>query len=336
MKVTNFAKRLTAFLTEYLPAQRGVSPHTIRSYRDSFVLFLGFLRDKCGLAPERVDLDHLRPDVVVRFLRYLAQERGCGTGTCNLRLVAIHSFVKYLQLYEPGRMADIQRILAVPTRRFERGAVSYLSEKDLRTLLAQPDLTKPRERRDAVLLSMLYDTAARAAEILALSAEDVRLESPAQVHLHGKGGKKRAVPLMKATTAALRTYMRETGLDHPDRRDERLFHSDRGKTLTKSGLRYVLAKYAKRAATADPAFRAKLHPHMLRHSKAMHLVESGCPLHYVRDLLGHEDLRTTAIYARTNLELQRAALEKADAGISARRLQSMPPRQDLLLMLRSL
>jgi site-specific recombinase XerD len=233
-------------------------------------------------------------------------------------------------------MAQLQRVLAVPTRRFERRAVSYFSEKELRLLLAQPDLTSTRGRRDAVLLSIMYDTAGRAAEILALSARDVRLNSPAQVLLHGKGGKQRAVPLMKPTVAALKTYMRETGLDHPAQVDQRLFRNSRGEPLTKSGLRYVLAKYTRRAAKVDPTFQARVHPHMFRHSKAMHLVESGCPLPYVRDLLGHEDLRTTSIYARTNLELQRAALQNAARGSTAPRIRYRQPRQDLLTMLRSL
>jgi len=225
MKPTDFAIRLTSFLGEYLPAQRNVSPNTIKAYRDAFTLLLRYCRDQLGLQPERVTLDQIEPSLVLAFLDYLENERTCGTRTRNHRLSVLHAFFRYLQSEEPDRMVQCQKILAIPLQRCARPTVDYLSKEELAVILAQPDLTTTWGRRDAVLLSVLYDTGARVQEVVDLSVRDVRLDSPAQIRLTGKGRKTRLVPLLTGTVALLAEYMREHRLDRPERMYAPLFCS---------------------------------------------------------------------------------------------------------------
>jgi site-specific recombinase XerD len=312
MRPTDFAVRLTAFLTAYLAAQRNVSPNTVKSYRDAFTLLLRFLRDQRGIRPEKLTLNVIDAPLIVAFLEYLEKERGCKPRTRNQRLAALHSFFRYLQAEDPSRMLQAQRILAIRSRRHEHRPVPFLPFEDLGAILAQPDTTDRRGRRDAVLLSVLYDTAARCQEIIDLRVRDVRLDTPAQVRLLGKGRKERNVPLMPSTVAALREYLRSQRLDAPERVDERLFQGRHGGALSRSGVRYILAKYATGARAERPAITERMGPHTLRHSKAMHLLQAGIPLPTIRDLLGQADIKTTEIYARANMDMKRRALEKGE------------------------
>src|SRR5262249_7316420 len=206
MRPTNFSMHLTAFLTNYLPAQRTVSPNTIKAYRDAFVLLLRYCRDVRRLAPDRLNLDQIDPPLMLDFLDHLEKERRCAARTRNLRLTAVHAFFRYVQTEEPGLLLRCQRILAIPLQRCAPPPVEYLSPESLAAILRQPDLARRAGRRDAVLLSLLYDTGARVQELIDLSVRDVRLDSPAQVRLMGKGRKTRVVPLMNSTVDLLRAY----------------------------------------------------------------------------------------------------------------------------------
>ncbi len=344
MKPTDLAIRLTTFLTDYLAAQRNVSPNTIKAYRDTFALLLRYCRDVRAIPPEKLYIVHLDADLVRAFLQYLEKERRCGASTVNNRLAALHSFFRYLQIEEPEKLLHCQRILAVPFRRHARPAVGYLSADKLSVLLKQPALQTRQGRRDAVLLSVLYDTGVRVQELSDLTGQDLRLETPPHVRVCGKGRKMRAIPLMEKTVRLLKEYLRERQLDRPERRREPLFQNRAGAQLSRSGIRYILSKYTVRARAVDHNFPDKISPHTLRHTKAMHLrhtkamhlLQSGNPLMIIRDVLGHKDISTTDIYARADMEMKREALNKAEGLSAAPTMPSWKKNKELLEWLRAL
>jgi site-specific recombinase XerD len=336
MKPTDFSVHVTTFLTHYLAAQRNVSPNTIKAYRDVFTLLLRFCRDVQGIAPERLRLEQLDVSLVDAFLDYLERERRSAPRTRNHRLAALHAFFRYVQSEEPDRMLQCQKILAIPQRRHARATVGYLSKEDLAEVLAQPDLTNPGGRRDAVLLSILYDTGARVQELIDLSAGDVRLDPPALVRLVGKGRKMRAVPLMDKTVQLLRDHMHENHLDRPEQFDRPLFRNRCDQRLSRSGIRYILQKHVGKARSKRPSLNQTVTPHMLRHTKGMHLLQGGISLDMIRDFLGHVDVKTTQIYARANLEMKRKALEKISDSSPVQAMPSWQQNNNLLEWLRSL
>ena len=310
MKPTDFSVHMTGFLTHYLAAQRNLSPNTVRAYRDAFTLLLRFCRDHRGIALERLCLKHIDVSLVEAFLDHLEGDRQASVRTLNHRLAALHSFFRYVQSEVPEHLLQCQRILAIPLRRHTRAIVGYLAKDDLARILAQPDLRRRAGRRDAVLLSVLYDTGARVQELIDLTAGDVRLEPPAQIRLFGKGRKMRAVPLMDATSRILGDHLRENGLQRPEKSEEPVFQNRQGGKLSRWGVRYILDKHVRAARDADPGFTQPVTPHTLRHTKGMHLLQAGVSLEIIRDFLGHEGVTTTQIYARANLEMKRKALAK--------------------------
>ena len=253
MKPTDFSVHLTNFLTRYLAAQRNLSPNTIKAYRDVFTLLLRFARDGRGVAVERLSLAHVDATFVEAFLDHLGKDRHCSIRTQNQRLAALHAFFRYVQSEVPERLLQCQKILAIPLRRHAQSDVGYLSKEQLAQILAHPDLTTRAGRRDAVLLSVLYDTGTRVQELIDLNAEDVRLTSPAQVRLFGKGRKVRAVPLMDATAQILRDHVREYGLDRPEHSHQPLFQNRLGGRLSRSGIRYLLQSHVETKGIARKA-----------------------------------------------------------------------------------
>ena len=230
----------------------------------------------------------------------------------------------------PERMLQCQQILAILLQRHAHSNVGYLGKEDLAQILAQPDLRSREGRRDAVLLSVLYDTSARVQELIDLSAGDVRLASPAQVRLMGKGRKMRAVPLMDATVHILRDHLRENGLDRSEHAERPLFQNRQGGRLSRSGVRYILQSHVQAVRRDHPGFTQPVSPHSLRHTKGMHLLQSGVSLEIFRDFLGHADAKTTQIYARANLEMKRKALEKVADGTPVPKMPSWTQNKTLL------
>src|SRR5216117_4124712 len=239
MKPTDFSIHVTNFLTHYLAAQRNLSPNTIKAYRDVFTLLLRFCRDGRGIAPEKLRLEQIDVSLVEAFLDYLERERKSSPSTRNHRLATLHAFFRYVQAEEPSHMLQCQKILAIPLRRHARPTVGYVSKEELAEILVQPDLRTSEGRRDAVLLSVLYDTGARVQELIDLSVGDIRLESPAQLRLLGKGRKMRAVPLMANTVQLLRDHLQENHLNRPEHFDTPLFPNARHQRLSRSGIRYI-------------------------------------------------------------------------------------------------
>ena len=336
MKPTDFSIHVTSFLTHYLASQRNLSPNTIKAYRDVFTLLLRFCRDVQAIAPENLHLEQIDVSLIEAFLDYLETERKSSPSTRNHRLATLHAFFRYVQAEEPAHMLQCQKILAIPLRRHVRPTVAYLSKEELAEVLAQPDLRTSEGRRDAVLLSVLYDTGARVQELIDLSVGDVRLDPPAQLRLLGKGRKMRAVPLLDNTIQLLRDHLQENHLDRPEQFDKPLFQNARRQRLSRSGIRYILQKYLVRARSNLPTLNRTVSPHTLRHAKGMHLLQSGISLDMIRDFLGHVDVKTTQIYARANLEMKRNALEKISDPSPVRTIPSWQQNKDLLDWLRSL
>ena len=336
MKPTDFSVQVTYFLTHHLAAQRNLSPNTIKAYRDVFTLLLRFCRDVRGIALERLSIEQIDASLVEAFLDHLVNDRHVSIRTQNHRLAALHAFFRYVQSEVPEHLLQCQRILAIPLRRHARAIVGYLSKETLAEILAQPDLHTRAGRRDAVLLSVLYDTGARVQELIDLSAGDVRLDPPAQIRLMGKGRKMRAVPLMETTAQILRDHLRENGLDRPEHFDRPLFENRQGRRLSRWGVRYILDKYVQAVRNNHPGFTQSVSPHSVRHTKGMHLLQSGVSLEIIRDFLGHVDVTTTQIYARANLEMKRKALEKLADVSTLREIPSWKQDKSLLEWLHSL
>src|ERR1017187_2906927 len=293
---TDFAVFLHRFLTSHLAGLRGCSPNTIASYRDTFKLLIAFFRDGRSIPPGKLTLDLIDAAAITGFLNWLEAARHNSISTRNQRLAAISSFFRWLQSQDPARMAGCQDILAVPAKKQARPGVNHLTVEQPRRLLAQPDRSTRQGRRDATLLSTLYDTAARAQELADLTVRDVRLQHPAMAALTAKGRKTRHVPLMDNAAALLAAYLAEHRLDKPGHDDHPVFFNQNGTKLSRGGIAWILRKY--QAKTNDSSLAdAQISPHVLRHSKAMHLYEAGVPLPYIRDILGHVDLSTTEIYA---------------------------------------
>lgn len=241
------------------------------------------------------------------FLVWLENERGSGIPSRNQRLAAIHAFFRYLQSEKPEYMYQCQRVLSIPVKKAPQKPPVYLLDVDMEKLLSQPDMLTEHGRRDATLLSLLYDSGARVQELADLTPRNLRLEEPFYITLTGKGRKTRQVPIMKQTALLLISYLKEQKIDTADKLDHPLFFNCWKCGLTRQGIAYIIKKYAENLKIKD-----KVTPHVFRHSKAMHLTQADVNPIYIRDILGHSDLKTTSIYSKSNLEMKRKALEKVE------------------------
>lgn len=313
MKENDFPKYLSDFLSKYLPGQRNASTHTIASYRDVFKLLLVFCDSAKSIKPEKIKASDLSKELILNFLDWLETERKCSISTRNQRLAVIHSFVHYVQKESPENLFEFKKILSIPNKKHPRTLVAYLTGQEMQILLSQPDMSTTEGFRNAILLSVLYDTGSRVQELINIRIKDVRLSSPAVIRLHGKGSKIRQVPLMGKTSEGLGLYL-ETKKYNPgiSKGDNYLFVNQKKQQLSRWGISYILNKYVEKAKN-DVDFNVDfpVTPHVLRHSKAMHLLQSGVNLIYIRDFLGHVDCSTTEIYARADSEMKRKAIEKA-------------------------
>jgi integrase/recombinase XerD len=311
VKPTDFAVHLTEFLSIYLTSQKNSSKNTIASYRDTFKLLLRYCQDQRNIPAQKLSLDMLNNELIAAFLEWLEKERGCSISTRNQRLAAIHSFFRYAQYEEPSGILHFQKVIALPIKKAPKQSMPYLSPESIKLLLAQPDKATVKGRRDLTLLSVLYDSGCRVQELADLTVKDVLLGNLPVLVLSGKGNKMRRVPLMKNTSLLLDYYIREHSLDKPSKNDYPLFKNKQQNKLTKEGISYIISHYVAQAQKESASFPDKVNPHMFRRSKATHLLEAGVNLVYIRDFLGHEDIKTTEIYLKCDTELKRKAIEKA-------------------------
>ncbi len=336
MKPTDFAYYLSAFFTKYLPNECGSSPNTVSSYRDTFLLLFSYLRDEKGLRIEKLQLKGFQKDLVGEFLDWVENDRHCSVATRNVRLTAIHSFFRYLQFEYPDFILEWQKILAIPVKKAERGTLTYMTLEGIKLLLEMPDQCTKSGGRDVTLLSLMYDTAARVQEIADLTPSMVRISAPSTIKLVGKGKKARIVPLMEKQADILSQYMTENGLDRPSKNLHPLFAGRKGGKLTRAGISYILRKYVEMARAKNASLvPSRFSPHCLRHSKAMHLLQSGVNIVYIRDLLGHVSVQTTEIYARTDSRKKREAFKQAYSDVSPGTKPQWEGNHDLIEWLRT-
>ncbi|WP_435171749.1 site-specific integrase [Falsirhodobacter sp. 1013] len=302
-----FATLLEGFFTERLMRQRRASPHTIASYRDTFRLLLAFTRQRLRKEPSRLGLDDIDAPLVSAFLDDLEHRRGVTPRTRNLRLTAIHSFFRYAAYEAPTHAAQIQRVLAVPAKRFDRGLVPFLTRPEVDALLAAPDRHSWSGQRDHALILLAVQTGLRLSELTDLQHADVHLGIGAHVRVLGKGRKERCTPLSKNTRAVLTAWMGQPAKTA----EQPLFPNAKGGRLSAHGMHYILAKHAATAARSCPSLAQKrVTPHVLRHTMAMDLLQEGVEQSVIALWLGHESIETTQIYIEANLAMKEKILER--------------------------
>jgi site-specific recombinase XerD len=309
-KPSSLARALREFFADHLPRVRGMSPHTVCSYRDSVTLLLRFLAERHDRDVVKLDFGDLSPDSIIAFLAHLEEERRNTAATRNARLAAIHSFARFAAMSHPEHLELCQRVLAVPFKRARPRLVEYLEAREIAPILDAPDRASPDGRRDHALMLTLFNTGARVQEILDVRPSDLQLVRPLQVRLRGKGRKERICPLWPRTVKVLRAFVAESGVEPSS--TQQLFRNRRGEPLTRFGVRYLLRKYTEHATTAVKTLAKKrVHPHVIRHTTAVHLLQAGVDLVTIGHWLGHASVETTNRYAAVDLETKRAAVAKA-------------------------
>lgn len=312
MRTTDFARYLEAFFTEYLGAEMNVSKHTIRSYRDTFVHLIDYMDEVQGISVNKLTMKDFDRGVILAFLDWLEEKRSNSIATRNQRYAAICSFCQFLERKDPTRLATWQSMRSIRIKKKNKPSINYLTIEGIRCILDQVSLKNRHGRRNLTILTLLYETGARVQELIDLTPASIRLDKPAIVRLHGKGSKSRIVPLRDHMVEILRTYIEENHLSLPSKKEHPLFFNSSGYKLTGSGITYILRTYVVMARTTEPELiPEKVSPHCFRHSRAMHLLQAGVNIVYIRDLLGHVSIQTTEIYAKADSRFKREALEKA-------------------------
>lgn len=304
---TTFPGLLEAFFTDRLMRQRQASPHTIAGYRDTFRLLLVFAHRRLRKAPSSMTLEDLDAPFIATFLDDLEKTRKITARSRNVRLAAIRSFFSYAALQEPKRSALIQRVLAIPSKRYARRPIDFLTRAEADAVLAAPDRSTWKGRRDHAILHLALQTGLRCSELIGLRVEDVVLDTGAHVRCIGKGRKERCTPLRKDTLSVLRQWIRERRGHALDP----LFPNARGRALSRDGVEYLVAKHVATARVQCPSLdKKRVSPHVLRHTAAMDLLLNGVDRTTIALWLGHENLETTEIYLAANLELKEKALAR--------------------------
>jgi site-specific recombinase XerD len=329
--VSSLAPLLQAFFGERLLRQRRASPHTIAAYRDTFRMLLGFAERRIAKSPMTLVVADLDATLVGAFLDHLERDRNNGARTRNGRLAAIRSFFRFLAVQEPTQAGTIQRVMAIPQKRFDRNLVGFLERVELDAVLAAPDRSSRHGRRDYVLLLVAAQTGLRVAELTGLRTRDVVFETTAYVRCHGKGRKERSTPLTKPVATTLRAWIRENELDA----DTFIFQGRHGQPLSRDTVAYIVAKHVGVAAQACPSLRRKrVTPHVLRHTTAVHLLQAGVDRAIIALWLGHESVETTQIYLDADLAMKDRALARtAPLGTRGSRFR---PKDSLLTFLEGL
>jgi site-specific recombinase XerD len=309
MKTTtpSLAPLLERFFTQRLMQQRQASPHTISSYRDTFRFLLKFAQQRLHTPPAQLTFETIDAPLIVAFLDHVEKHRGLSTRSRNLRLTAIHSFFRYAAFELPDHAAQIQRVLAIPSKRFTRTQVRFLARPEVKALLAAPDQRSWFGRRDHAFFLVATQTGLRQSEMTGLTRKDVTLGTGAHVRVIGKGRKERCVPLAKPTVTVLKAWLRE-----PPRGDGQvLFPNARGTPLSPDGVHYLFMRHVKAAAQVCPSLKGKrVTVHVLRHTMAMELLQGGVDRSVIALWLGHESLETTQIYLEATLAMKEKALSK--------------------------
>lgn len=305
--MTALAPLLQAFFTDRLIAQRRASSHTIAGYRDTFRLLLGFAATRTGKRPSALDIADLDAPLIAAFLDHLEHQRGNTVRTRNWRLAAVHSLFGYAALQHPEHAASIQRVMAIPAKRYERRLLTWLTADEADALLAAPDQATWTGRRDHAMLVLAIQTGLRISELIGLSLADANLAAGAHVHCTGKGRKERATPLTRLTAAVLRSWLAE----HAGTRTDPLFATRTGARLSRDAIEHRLAHHVATARVTCPSLRGKhVTMHTLRHTAAMRLLQSGTDITVIALWLGHEQIATAQIYLHADMQQKERAIAR--------------------------
>lgn len=331
MTARDFPALLQAFFADRLIQQRRASAHTVAAYRNTFRLLLRFATMSLGRAPSRLMLTDLDATFICKFLDHLERERGNCARSRNARLAALHAFFRYVALTDPTHALHCQRVLAIPSKRFERGIVEFLVEEEIKALLDSPDAATWIGRRDRALLLVAIQTGLRVSELTGLRRQDVMLGAGAHVRCQGKGRKLRCTPLRRDVTKVLDAWLRE----RPPSPDEPVFPSSRGGRISEDAVEHLVTKHAAAARQRCPSFAGKrITPHTLRHTAAMELLRHGVDRSVIALWLGHESIETTQVYLHADMRLKEQALARtAPSGLSPGRFR---PDDALLAFLEKL
>ena len=328
---SDFPKLVEAFFTERLLRQRKASPETVAGYRDAFRLLLRFAARRLKKEPSKLALKELDARFIGEFLDHLEAERSNSIRTRNARLAAIHSFFRYVSFEEPSCADQCRRILAIPSKRYERRPIAYLTREEIDALVAAPDTTTWIGRRDQGLLLVAIQTGLRVSELIGLQRQDVRLGRGAHVQCTGKGRKQRCTPLRKEAVRLLVAWLREC----PNDPEAPTFPSSRGGALSRDAVERLVARHCHTAVRRCPSLKRKtVTPHVLRHTAAMELLQHGIDRSVIALWLGHESVETTQMYLHADLRLKEQALSRiVPLGVKPRRYR---PDDKLLAFLESL
>ena len=308
-KPPSFASLVQEFFTKYLVAQRALSPRTVACYRDALMLFLDFASRRLGRTPTDMRLTDLRPDLILAFLDHLEQSRHNAIRSRNLRLTALRAFLKFAGRRDLTSLHVVEQALAVPMKRFEQPMLGFLTRHEIEAVIGQPGAVWSSQR-DHLLLTMLYNTGARVSEIIGVRVVDVILDGAACVHLHGKGRKLRSIPLWGKTVVEVRAWLR---LNPTLRGEAALLPNRHGQAMSRSNVAQRLDLAVARAVANEPGILKKpVSPHTLRHTTAMHLLQSGVPFNVIAVWLGHESMNTTHRYIEANLAMKEKALARLE------------------------
>jgi site-specific recombinase XerD len=324
-----------SFFAEFLPQQRGASVHTVRAYRDSLKLLLHFIAQQKKREVAKLQVADLSADVIADFLDYTEADRSNATATRNCRRAALRSFIKHLLRNDLDHSLQYTQILAIPSKKARQRPATYLEPDDVRAIIAKPDRHTRDGWRDYTMLLFLYNCGARVSEATDVRWNDLHLTAPRQVRLRGKGKKERLLPVWRETADAL-THLRGLGTDGDH---QHVFVNRQRQPLTRDGVAYILSKYTTAAAKDCPHLARKtVTPHVLRHSCAVALLQSGADVTVIRDYLGHAGVATTGRYITTNLQMRREAMDVfwKHAGIEPAEAEPWKPKPDMLAFLRSL
>lgn len=335
----DFASSLEKFFTEYMVVEKRASKHTIRSYRDTFILLLDYMKTVCNKPAERLEFIDFNRQLILSFLKWLQEQRLCASATRNQRLAALKSFFGFMIYEDPMHIAEWKTICSVKQQKQTTETFRYLTIEGITCLFEQIPTNEIEGRRNLTMLSLLYNTGMRVSELTGLTPACVRSSKPFVIEVLGKGAKKRLVPVEDNMMNLLSQYMDENRLNRPGKEDHPLFYNCHGGELTTTGVTYVLKKYASLARIINPGIIPdKISPHDLRTSRAMHWLQAGINIYHIRDLLGHVSVQTTEKYARADSKAKREALEKAYAvvGITEPDVTSWEKNPKLVEFLKSL
>jgi len=331
---TDFAQLVTGFLTDYLPLQRCYSKNTILSYRDSLKLFLRFISEEKGIKLKSFNMKDFNRKIIIEFLEWYRQ-RGAGGSTAKQRLAAIKTFADYAQLECIEYIFPLQEIAAIKARKAAAKEVSFLTAGQISQLINRPDVNTCTGLRHRVILTLLYDSGCRVQELCDLTIADIFPGAVPTVRLHGKGDKYRTVVISEETSSLISSYVSRqlSGI----LKDRPLITNRYHNKIDRDGVSYILKKYVTEIRKEDPAFPEHIHCHMLRHSKAMHMLAAGINMIYIRDFLGHEDISTTMVYAKADNRLKNEAINKlAPKVINEENMPDWSRDKDLMDFLNSL